>query len=172
MSRHKDDASGFTLVELLIVVVILGVLAAIAIPQFTNSTDDAKVSALDSSLSEVRAAVELYYHQHNGVYPGAKKETDGTDVAAAAEAATAFAKQLTLYSSAAGVTAVSKDATYKYGPYLKIGLPKNPFNSLNTILCDIATTDITSVATNGATGWKFYIKTGRLLANDGGHDAD
>ena len=42
---------GFTLVEILIVVVILSVLAAIAIPQFNSSTEDAKLSALDTDLA-------------------------------------------------------------------------------------------------------------------------
>ena len=171
MIRHLSKRSGFTLVELLIVVVILGVLAAIAIPQFGSNTEDAKLSALDSSLAELRNAVELYYHQHSAVYPGAKKETDGSDVSTAAEAATAFEKQLTLYSDASGKTATSKDATHKYGPYLKRGLPTNPFNSLSTVICDIATTDITTAASSGTAGWKFYIKTGRLIANDGSHDA-
>ena len=68
--------SGFTLVELLIVVIILAVLAAIVIPQFSSSTQEAKESALRSTLLEMRNAVELYYHQHNAVYPGFQK-TDG-----------------------------------------------------------------------------------------------
>ncbi len=171
MARRLSMRSGFTLVELLIVVVILGVLAAIAIPQFGSNTEDAKLSALDSSLAELRNAVELYYHQHAAVYPGEKKETDGADVTTAAEAQAAFVKQLTNYSAADGKTSVSKDGTYKYGPYLKKGVPNNPFNSLNSIICDIATTDITAAASSDTGGWKFYIKTGRLIANDGAHDA-
>jgi len=171
MRRGLSNRSGFTLVELLIVVIILGVLAAIAIPQFTSSTEDAKLSSLDTSLAELRGAIELYYHQHNAVYPGAKKDTDGSDVATAAEAATAFVKQLTVYSASTGKTAVTKDATYMYGPYLKVGLPKNPYNGDATVTCDIVTTDITVGASGGTAGWKFYIKTGRLLANDGTHDA-
>jgi prepilin-type N-terminal cleavage/methylation domain-containing protein len=171
MTSRLANRLGFTLVELLIVVIILGVLAAVAIPQFTSNTEDAKVSALDTSLAEMRNAVELYYHQHNAVYPGAKKQTDGTDVASAAEAATAFVAQLTLYSDASGKTATVKDATHKYGPYVKKGMPTNPFtDGLNNVLCDIATTDISVAAASGAEAWKFYVKTGRLIANDGAHD--
>jgi general secretion pathway protein G len=172
MNHKVTNRSGFTLVELLIVVIILGVLAAIAIPQFTSSTDDAKLSSLDTSLAELRNAVELYYHQHNNAYPGAKNNTTGLDVATAAEAATAFAAQMTLYSAIDGVTSNTKDATHKYGPYLKKQVPKNPYNDLSTILCDIATTDITSIASDGTTGWKFYVQTGRFMANDGAHDAN
>ena len=170
MRQRLTWQAGFTLVELLIVVVILGVLAAIAIPQFSDSSEDAKISALDTDLSNLRNAIELYYHQHNASYPGAKKETDGTAVANAAQAATAFVAQLTLYSAATGVTATEKDSTHKYGPYLKKGVPTNPFNNLSTIVCDISETDISAAASGGTAGWKFYTQTGRLIADDGAHD--
>ncbi|MFH1142990.1 MAG: type II secretion system protein [Candidatus Eisenbacteria bacterium] len=169
MSRRLSMQAGFTLVELLIVVVILGVLAAVAIPQFTSNTEDAKLAAIDTNLSEMRNSIELYYHQHGAVYPGAKKATNGSDVASTAEADTAFVKQMTLYSAATGVTSTTKDATYKYGPYIKKQLPLNPYNSKADLVTDITTTDITSVTATGATGWKFYVKTGRLIANDGSH---
>jgi prepilin-type N-terminal cleavage/methylation domain-containing protein len=172
MRDNLRDRLGFTLIELLIVVLILGALAAIAIPQFSDSGEDAKAAALDTSLSELRSAAELYYHHHGGVYPGVKKETDGADVSTPAEAAAAFVKQLTQYTSAAGVASVTKDATYKYGPYIKRRLPENPFNDNSAMLCDIATTDITAATSDGTTGWKFYIKTGRLIANDGDHDSN
>jgi len=51
---------GFTLVEILIVVVILGILAAIVIPQFTNASSEAKLSTLKSNLQAVRAQIQLY----------------------------------------------------------------------------------------------------------------
>lgn len=173
MRMKRSSQSGFTLVELLIVVIILGVLAAIAIPQFTDSTDDAKLSTLDTSLGELRNSVELYYHQHNGAYPGAKKHTDGTNVATAAEADAAFVEQLTKFSSVTGQTNNIKTATFKYGPYLKRNqLPKNPFNDLATVVCDIAATDITTAASGGAAGWKFYVNTGRLISDDGSHDTN
>lgn len=163
---------GFTLVELLIVVIVMGILAAAVVPQFSDSTEDAKYSTLDTNLSELRGAVELYYHQHGGKYPGAVKETDGTTAPAnAAEAATATVAQLTLFTDANGKSANSKDATHKYGPYIKRAVPVNPFNNLNTVKCDIATTDITAVASTGDTGWLFFVKTGVLIANDGANDA-
>jgi prepilin-type N-terminal cleavage/methylation domain-containing protein len=171
MTSRLANRLGFTLVELLIVVIILGVLAAVAIPQFTSNTEDAKVSALDTSLAEMRNSIELYYHQHNAVYPGAKKQTDGTDVSSAAEAATALVAQMTLYSDVSGKTAAVKDATHKFGPYLKKNMPVNPFtDGVNSVLCDIATTDISVAAASGTEAWKFYVKTGRLIANDGAHD--
>ncbi len=171
MRNLLGNRSGFTLVELLIVVIILGVLAAVAIPQFTTSTEDARVASLDTNLSQVRNAIELYYHQHNNAYPGAIKTDGSGPVIDAAEAAAAFVAQLTQYTSVTGAVSTTRDATYKYGPYLKVGMPENPFNDLSTVLCDIATTDISAVASDGTTGWKFYTETGRLLANDGAHDS-
>ncbi len=170
MKKIMRKESGFTLVELLIVVIILGILAAVAIPQFGDSTDDAKLATLEANLGEMRNSAELYYHQHNTSYPGSKKVADGT-AALAADCATGFGEQLTRYTEVTGVTAVSKSVTAKYGPYIKKGkLPTNPFNNLNTVLCDVTTTDITAAASSGTAGWKFYALTGRMIANDGAHD--
>lgn len=172
MKNMLRKEGGFTLVELLIVVIILGILAGVVIPQFTSSTEDAKLSALDSDLGSMRNAIELYYTQHDATYPGANRVTDG-NTATASECATAFVQQLTRYSASTGVTAVSKDDTYKYGPYVKKGaLSSNPFNALNSVLCDVTTTDITAASSDGTTGWKFYALTGRLIANDGVHDTN
>ena len=52
--------SGFTLVEILIVVVILGILAAVVIPQFTNASTEAKENSLKSDLRTMRSQIELY----------------------------------------------------------------------------------------------------------------
>jgi general secretion pathway protein G len=60
---------GFTLVEILIVVVILGILAAIVIPQFTNASTEAKVANLKSNLQTVRAQLELYKLRHDDTPP-------------------------------------------------------------------------------------------------------
>lgn len=68
MNRNRK-VSGFTLVEILIVVVILGILAAIVIPQFTSASEAAKGSSVVSQLQTVRSQLELYNVQHNGSYP-------------------------------------------------------------------------------------------------------
>jgi prepilin-type N-terminal cleavage/methylation domain-containing protein len=54
---------GFTLIEILIVVVILGILAAVVVPQFTNAADDANDAALRSQLQTLRGQVELFRAQ-------------------------------------------------------------------------------------------------------------
>lgn len=60
--------TAFSLVELLIVIIIIAVLAAVAIPRFTNSTDRSKHSALRANLKLYRNAVELF-KADTGAYP-------------------------------------------------------------------------------------------------------
>jgi prepilin-type N-terminal cleavage/methylation domain-containing protein len=162
---------GFTLLEMLIAIVILGILAAIIIPQITISSDDAKVSAAKSNLAGMRSAVEQYYVQHSQTYPGAKNIA-GVATTDAAECATAFVDQLTKYSEAGGKAAADPSGNLTapvYGPYVKgAALPVNPFTNLATITCDTTTSDITTRTVGGGTGWRFNVKTGVLFANDVG----
>lgn len=66
---HKPRNKGFTLVEILIVVVILGILAAIVVPQFTDASQQAVKGALASQLQTINAQVELYRVQNTGTLP-------------------------------------------------------------------------------------------------------
>ena len=61
--QAKRMPRAFTLIEILIVVVILGILAAIVIPQFTDAADDANEASMRSQLQTVRSQVELYRAQ-------------------------------------------------------------------------------------------------------------
>lgn len=157
---------GFTLIEILIVVIILGILAMVIVPQISVSTEDAKVATLKTNLGNMRSAIELYYYQHGNKYPGQVKETDGTTaVTSDAEALAAFTAQLTKYTDANGKTSNSKTGAFTYGPYLKDGLPTNPFKD-DTTACDFDEADITVRTADASTGWKFHPVTGVLFAND------
>src|SRR5262245_42241366 len=59
----------FTLIEILIVVVILGILAAIVIPQFTDASQQASDASVRSQLQTLRAQIELYRVKNNGTDP-------------------------------------------------------------------------------------------------------
>src|SRR5258706_432358 len=75
--RNQRKRSGFTLVEILIVVIILGILAAIVIPKFTNASSEAKRNTLAATLHSLRGQVELYMLQH-GDKPPVLTGTDWT----------------------------------------------------------------------------------------------
>ena len=62
--------SGFSLVELMIVIVIIGVLAAVAVPIYNNNVTKAKMSEADATLGSIRTQLRVYYGE-NGVYPTA-----------------------------------------------------------------------------------------------------
>jgi len=62
---------GFTLIELMIVVVIIGILAAIAIPKFTSIQEDAKRSACRSNLKNIATAEAMYYARLDHTYTDA-----------------------------------------------------------------------------------------------------
>jgi general secretion pathway protein G len=66
---RRNATRGFTLVEILIVVIILGILAAIVIPQFTNASQDARKSNMASQLQTLRAQIELFKLQHQDKPP-------------------------------------------------------------------------------------------------------
>ena len=73
MKTNRSN-KGFTLVEILIVVVILGILAAIVIPQFSQASSDARISSVKSNLQMVRSQIELYKIQHGDINPTSTSE--------------------------------------------------------------------------------------------------
>ena len=86
-----NEQSGFTLIEILIVVILLGILATIIIPQVSVSSDDAKLNTLRTNLANLRSAIELYYYHHSNKFPGAEDETNsGVYTADDADSSTAF----------------------------------------------------------------------------------
>jgi prepilin-type N-terminal cleavage/methylation domain-containing protein len=66
---YMNKNRGFTLIELMIVVAIIGILAAIAIPKFADLVTKSKESAVKGSLGSVRSAVSIYYSDTEGIFP-------------------------------------------------------------------------------------------------------
>ena len=126
--NRKFSNKGFTLIEILIVVIILGILAAIVIPQFTNASKEAKQSSLVTMVQSLRSQIALFKLQHNDRLPGANPlvDTGGTFDQ------TVFWNQITQFSDLNGGVAAAKDATHVYGPYMQ-SIPVNPLNNSSTV---------------------------------------
>jgi prepilin-type N-terminal cleavage/methylation domain-containing protein len=171
----RDTQHGaFTLVELLIVILIIGTLAAVAIPQFGSSSTDAKVAALEQNLATVRKAIDKYYYEHNNQYPGLVVAVHKADLFAVAVAhidiVDAFSKQLTYYSDANGRTSAAKSAAHPYGPYLR-KMPANPLpadgaTSRASVVRAVSDTTPLRADANATTGWKASSETGQFIANN------
>jgi type IV pilus assembly protein PilA len=71
LRARSEGEAGFTLVELLVVMLILGLLAAIAIPSFFNQRDKAKDADAKESVRTAETAMETYATDHDGFYTGA-----------------------------------------------------------------------------------------------------
>lgn len=67
---------GFTLIELMIVVAIIGILAAIAVPKFAELIRKSKEGALRGTLASVRSAVRVYYADNEGLFPACVKSSN------------------------------------------------------------------------------------------------
>jgi general secretion pathway protein G len=76
----KNTRQAFTLIEILIVVIILGILAAIIIPRFANASKDAKRAALSSQLNQIRAQIQLYIIEHGDNRPPNFTGSNWTDL--------------------------------------------------------------------------------------------
>jgi len=141
--KTNNSRAGFTLVEVLVVVIVLSILALVVIPEFSSATTSARDSSLRANLRAIRSQIGLFKIEHNDVYP-----TFAT-----------FANEMTLASKADKTTAAIGTSGYPFGPYIR-SVPVNPFNSLNTL----------SATLTGSTGWTYNATTGAFNANDGAHD--
>jgi prepilin-type N-terminal cleavage/methylation domain-containing protein len=123
MTRKK----AFTLVEILIVVVILAILAAIVLPRFSNATAIARASMLADDLRIFRMQAQIYKSQHCECPPGfmTSNQTGNGDI-------DLFTRQLTMASKGDGSTAAVNTPGYTFGPYLR-EIPENPVNGMRTV---------------------------------------
>jgi general secretion pathway protein G len=153
MYRNRKT-SGFTLVEILIVVIILGILAAIVIPQFTNASQDARKNSLTSELQTVRSQLELAKLQH----------LDQPSPDLVAGSANPW-DQLTVKTD--GDSNYTIDASGTFGPYLN-SAPANPLNGGTLVIANTGTTEPAYGDATGASstnyGWVYYVPTGKIFA--------
>ncbi len=142
--RHHSSR-GFTLIEVLIVVVILSTLAAVAIPQFSDSQKDAREASLHRNIRTLRAGIEAYT-LHHGTPPDGAKDLF----------------QLTQPTNLAGEIGQAGPA-YPYGPYLKT-IPPQTFSMLTGVRLDSGSGTPKSLSSPGG-GWIYRPATGQVWAD-------
>jgi general secretion pathway protein G len=147
MSKNRRNA--FTLIEVLIVVIIMAVLAATIIPQFSSSTTDAKTSNVKFNLQSVRTQLEMYKEHHLGKYPPAANSDD-------------FKKQMTQKSN----QDTTLNATGLYGPYIQGDIPTNPMNGSNTVAVVAGDVADPTAATGSTDGWQYNATRGWFYPNN------
>jgi type II secretory pathway pseudopilin PulG len=144
--------------------VILGILATIVVPQFSNAAVNAKENTLKDELRYLRTQIVVYKAQHHDVPPG-YPNGDRTASATGPD----FIAQLTKPTDEDGVTNPVNTPAFKFGPYLS-AMPTNPLNNLTAVLIVDDTAAIPD-PTNIDYGWIYKPLTGEIVANSTGSDA-
>ena len=157
---------GFTLIEILIVVVILGILAAIVFPELTSASRQAREGVLKDDVRFMREQILRYRIQHDDVAPGYPA---GNTAGAPSEAL--FFAQMTGHTDLRGNVDPNYSDVFRYGPYLT-KIPENPLTGNSKIL----------VLANGAAippgdrtanyGWIYKPETMEFIPNLDGTDLD
>ena len=155
----------FSIVELMIVVAVLGILAAIVLPQYQSHATQARQAVAKNNLHTLRAAIELYPAQHKGIPPG--YPIPSLD---AVPGETSFSLQLTMATNASGEAHPPGTPGCNFGPYMP-RIPENPFNDRNTVLV-IANNGAVPAQPTGEYGWIYQPITKTIKLDWPGSDKD
>ncbi len=148
----------FSLVEMLIVISILGIMAAIIIPAMKDHSQKAKEAAAKDNLRILRAAIERYKLDHNGVPPGYINGEPIEDFL--------ISGQLTQFTAPNGDYQSTKSGIYRLNPYIN-EMPINPFNRKNSL----TVVETFPSPASEATGWYYKPSTGEIRLNTDGVDS-
>lgn len=124
---RSTSRRGFTLAELVVVIAVLGVTAALGLPRFAAAESVDHEARLGESIRDLRRAVTVYAAQHNDVPPG---YLNGS--IAASPTAEALRVQLTGWTDADGRATQTPHQAFRFGPYLR-AIPMNVVNELSTV---------------------------------------
>jgi len=141
------SARAFSLLEIVVVVVIIGIVAAIAVPRMSSAASRSRVTALRADLAAMNRATEFYMAEHGGRHPAMDK------TGAVSDSSTEFAARMVERTDEFGAPGPF------YGPYL-LRIPTNPLNGLSSVRVDGAP------AGAGTHGWRFDTATQTFAPDD------
>lgn len=139
----RSSGKGFSLIEILIVVVILAIIGAIVLAQYSGVMAQANQANIRENLAKVRAQIQIYRNQHSG-YPLAAD----------------FAAQITQYTDISGNVVATRDSSHPYGPYME-RMPANPVTNYTTVRAGSGS--FSAPASNA--GWWYDEDTGEFRAD-------
>ena len=132
------------------VVTIIGIVAAIAVPRISSAASKASENALKATLTNVRKAIDCYYAEHDK-YPGYDPNTGAPDN-------DQFVDQLLMYTNSEGETNATYVYPYIFGPYIRAPFPANPTNKLRTV--HVKATPAAANPADGSVGWVAVLSHG------------
>jgi prepilin-type N-terminal cleavage/methylation domain-containing protein len=160
-TEESRSPGGFSLLEVIIVVVIIGIIAAIAIPRISSSTERTREASLLGNLAVMRRAIDAYAAEHNQVNPG----INGDGLGGAALSGEAFVRQLTMYTALDGRASTTGDQEYRLGPYLR-HVPELPVgDNQGSATVAVDTGNSPPLVKTGTDGWVYNPNTGEIIAN-------
>jgi type II secretory pathway pseudopilin PulG len=161
-AQTRRTFRAFTVVEILIVVVALGILGMVVIPQFTRASQQSKQNQLKDVIQYLRTQVDVFKAQHQDVPPGYPQ---GNPILSPTP--DDFTNQMTHGSDVHCNIRASGGQSYAYGPYL-VAMPINPVNGKSTVA--VVGNNQGIPVPDGSTGWIYKPQTQEVIANVAGRD--
>jgi general secretion pathway protein G len=156
--RGGADAA-FTIIEILIVIVILGILAAFVVPQFSNASQVARENSLKDDLRYLRTQILVFKAQHRDAppgYPGGNTNAVPTEPD--------FVAQMTKASNDRCQVNPATTSAFPLGPYIQ-KVPINPINGQTAILVIRNGLPMPTTYQGATYGWIYKPETQEILAN-------